>query len=108
MVKIRGYRVELGEIESALHRAEGVVGPETELVAFVTTAEGAALGPDAEARLRRQLAERLPKYMVPTELLWLDRLRTTSTIDETEVLPANLRNLTSMAAFVERKRAAVP
>ncbi|MCP4660287.1 MAG: acyl carrier protein [bacterium] len=27
-------------------------------------------------------------------------------IDETEVLPANLRNLSSMAAFIERKRAA--
>ncbi len=88
MVKIRGYRVELGEIESALHRVEGVVdaavvaverrhadGPETELVAFVSAAEGA----DGEARLRRQLAERLPKYMVPAEFRWLDRLPSTST-----------------------------
>ncbi|MCP4660288.1 MAG: amino acid adenylation domain-containing protein [bacterium] len=92
MVKIRGYRVELGEIENALHRVEGVVeaavaaverrhadGPETELVAFVTAAEGVPQGSEGEARLRRQLAERLPKYMVPAEFQWLDRLPSTST-----------------------------
>ncbi len=91
MVKIRGYRVEPGEIEIALHRAAGVVeaaviaverqgsdGPETELVAFVVADGEAAQSAEGEALLKRRLAQSLPKYMVPAELRWIDRLPTTS------------------------------
>ena len=80
-VKIRGNRVELGEIEAALlaHDAvrETVVvaradqGAQPRLVAYITAAEGVA--PDAGA-LRRYLQNRLPDYMVPSAFVALERL----------------------------------
>ncbi|HEX8150712.1 MAG TPA: amino acid adenylation domain-containing protein, partial [Pyrinomonadaceae bacterium] len=79
-VKIRGNRVELGEVEAALlaHDAvrEAVVvaraeqGGQPRLVAYVTS-EGEA--PDAGA-LRRFLQNRLPDYMVPSAFVALGRL----------------------------------
>ncbi|MCX2968940.1 MULTISPECIES: non-ribosomal peptide synthetase [Streptomyces] len=70
-VKVRGHRVEPGEIEHAARRLAGVAdavvlarpGPEgTELTACVTPGAGAAL--DA-AELRERLREELPPYLVP-------------------------------------------
>jgi amino acid adenylation domain-containing protein len=71
-VKIRGSRLELGEVESVLRSAPGVelgavlvVGQsheERELVAVMVPADGVAPEPDA---VRRHLKERLPDYMVP-------------------------------------------
>ncbi|MFF9479380.1 amino acid adenylation domain-containing protein [Streptomyces sp. NPDC014733] len=76
-VKIRGRRVEIGEIEHAVEGhpdvARGVVellkddGPER-LVAFVTAQPGGA--PDATA-VKEYVAGRLPAYMVPQEVLLL-------------------------------------
>ncbi|MET8944522.1 amino acid adenylation domain-containing protein [Streptomyces sp. NPDC004542] len=77
-LKIRGYRVELGEIESALLAQTGVVeavvaavhGPdgEVELAAVYTGSTR-----DTEGLLAR-LRERLPAYMVPSSLTALDAL----------------------------------
>jgi amino acid adenylation domain-containing protein len=69
MVKIRGYRVELGEVESALlaHPAlaeTAVVSVDEVLVAFVR-ASGAV--PSSE-EIREHCAGRLPSYMVPAEV----------------------------------------
>lgn len=90
MVKVRGYRVELGEVEDALHHAAGVTeaavvavdrdageGPHTELVAFVVPVRG----DDSETtdRVRRHLSEILPKYMIPVEFCCLPSLPMTST-----------------------------
>ncbi len=85
MVKVRGYRVELGEVEAALHAVEGVreaavvaVAREragtaqTELVAFAA-AEAVREGPVLD-----HLRATLPGYMVPTEIRFLDRLPSTS------------------------------
>lgn len=85
MVKIRGYRVELGEVEAALHRCgcrEAAVvarrradDADAELVAFVVLPTDS----DADARdLRRQLAGELPKYMIPAEVHVLTALPSTS------------------------------
>jgi yersiniabactin nonribosomal peptide synthetase len=68
-VKLRGHRIELGEVEAALRRHPGVSGgvallirePLPRLVAFVA-------GAVAETELRTLLAEHLPAYMVPEEL----------------------------------------
>ncbi|HET7229443.1 MAG TPA: amino acid adenylation domain-containing protein, partial [Longimicrobium sp.] len=69
-VKLRGLRVELGEIESALAAdpsvREAVVtvhgsGDDARLVAYLVPAEGAAVSVDA---LRERLARTLPPYMV--------------------------------------------
>ncbi len=76
-VKIRGHRVETGEIEAILRRQAGVrdarilpraVGQDMELVAYWVGDEAAAAG------LRQALTQRLPEYMVPRLMLRLDAL----------------------------------
>ncbi|MFI9407607.1 amino acid adenylation domain-containing protein [Nocardia sp. NPDC052316] len=77
-VKIRGLRIELGEIDAVLSRDEqveyavtiGRTGPAgaTVLVSYVLPAEGVEL--DTE-RLRVQVAAELPGYMVPGYLVVL-------------------------------------
>ncbi|MGF2687335.1 amino acid adenylation domain-containing protein [Marinobacter sp. DUT-3] len=67
-VKVRGFRVELGEIEAALQqhpsvRQAAVVVHQAALAAYWVTRDGCQV--DA-AGLRAHLAERLPEYMVPT------------------------------------------
>ena len=74
-VKVRGHRVELGEIESVLAREPAVA--EAVAVAVPHEEQGAVLlaavvlAPDAEANerdLRRACAARLPAYMVPERI----------------------------------------
>lgn len=71
-VKLRGFRIEIGEIENALLRVPGVrdgavvVVRGVRLVAFCTGAELV----DVQARL----AESLPAYMVPAAVHWRERL----------------------------------
>ncbi|HEY7076991.1 MAG TPA: condensation domain-containing protein [Solirubrobacteraceae bacterium] len=76
-VKVRGQRIELGEVEHALASHPGVTSAvallrEDELVAYVTPA---AL--DA-AQLRRHVAERLPAAMVPAAVVALAELPLTA------------------------------
>jgi amino acid adenylation domain-containing protein len=83
-VKVAGYRVEPGEIEAALQAQSGilevaVVAEETEgrpvrLVAHL----GAGPGVADDARLRRQLAIRLPAYMIPQAFVRHQRLPRTA------------------------------
>jgi len=80
-VKLRGYRIEPGEIETvltghpAVERAAVVVREDRpgdrRLVAYVT---GAA--PD-HSQLRAHLAERVPAYLVPSAFVTLDALQLT-------------------------------
>ena len=84
-VKIRGFRVEPGEVEQVLGRhpavQNAVVVAQREkpgsirLVAYVVLAEGA----DPEVDLLAFAAERLPAFMVPAELVVLERLPLTTT-----------------------------
>ncbi|GAA3728710.1 amino acid adenylation domain-containing protein [Salinactinospora qingdaonensis] len=84
-VKVRGVRVELGEIEAVLaERAEVAhavvlartdVGTTTTLVGYLVATAGAAI--DTEQVLT-ELAGRLPAAMVPTTLVELDHLPTTT------------------------------
>ncbi|WP_433056617.1 condensation domain-containing protein [Dactylosporangium sp. CS-033363] len=71
--KIRGYRVEPGEVETVLGSLPGV------RQAAVVVRDGALAAyaaPEAldPAELRRALAERLPAFLVPTHLTVLDRI----------------------------------
>ena len=72
-VKIRGHRVELGEIEAALsalpgvERAVALVGADRRLAAAVT-------GVAEPAQLRAFAAEQLPSAMVPERVVALDAL----------------------------------
>ena len=73
-VKISGFRIEIGEIESALVRLPGVrdgavVVSNKQLIAFYSGAEPL----DANA-LRKRLGEKLPTYMVPAAFHWRESL----------------------------------
>ncbi|MFF9765950.1 amino acid adenylation domain-containing protein [Streptomyces sp. NPDC014636] len=80
MVKIRGHRVELGEVESVLENHADVAeaaavavgeGVDTRLVAFVAPRSGRDLGVLA---LRQYLTQRLPRYLVADEVRLLSPL----------------------------------
>ncbi|MFL6256007.1 MAG: non-ribosomal peptide synthetase, partial [Pyrinomonadaceae bacterium] len=87
-VKLRGYRVELGEIEAVLRSCEGVrecvavVREETNgdarLVAYLTAETRGAGGERAEppsvARVREQARARLPEYMIPSAFVVLEKM----------------------------------
>jgi amino acid adenylation domain-containing protein len=84
-VKVRGFRVEPGEVEAVLARSglvrEAVVAVREDepgdkrLIAYVVAAEGddtAAGG--LQRRLREHLRERVPDYMVPSAFVTLDAM----------------------------------
>ncbi len=84
-VKVRGFRIEPGEIEAALRAHPGVreaaavargdaasgVAGGRRLVAYVVPADGAA---PVAAELRAHLREHVPEYMVPSAFVALDAL----------------------------------
>jgi amino acid adenylation domain-containing protein len=82
-VKVRGFRVEPGEVEAALLRLDTVdlaaVRPirdpdgEQRLVAYVPDAA------DPPTMLRERLTEMLPSYMIPTEWVRIDHFPLTPT-----------------------------
>lgn len=82
-VKLRGYRVELGEIESALLAAEGVTQAAVQLVQsdgrLALHAWVGGAGAPAPESLLRLLRLRLPDYMVPARLAVLPELPCSST-----------------------------
>ncbi|WP_434045319.1 MULTISPECIES: AMP-binding protein [Sorangium] len=87
MVKVRGYRVEPGEVEAALAshpavRQAAVIAVEDPrlgktLRGFVALT--ADRGDADDRALRMYLAERLPPYMVPEKIVAMDELPRTST-----------------------------
>lgn len=78
-VKLRGYGIELGEIESVLRRHEQVQeaivvardqeGEEKRLVAYVVAEASARV-----SELRAWLRERLPEFMTPTAFVMMEAL----------------------------------
>jgi D-alanine--poly(phosphoribitol) ligase subunit 1 len=79
-IKIGGYRIELMEIDAALRALGGVTsaaavplrrpdGSVARIVAFVATGRDDGCLPDTLADWKARLAERLPPYMIPSELL---------------------------------------
>ncbi|WP_042934786.1 amino acid adenylation domain-containing protein, partial [Pseudomonas gingeri] len=86
-VKIRGYRVEPGEVAQWLLALDGVAeavvlalplesdATRLQLVAYCVAATGVALQVEA---LRQQLQTGLPEYLVPAQILLLERLPLTA------------------------------
>ncbi|MEX2218601.1 MAG: amino acid adenylation domain-containing protein [Phycisphaerales bacterium] len=104
-VKVRGYRVELGDVESVLagHPAvrEVIAGTREEgesrsLVAYATLKPRATL---TLGDLRRWATERLPGYMVPTGLLVVDKMPRT---------PNGKTDRAALAAMAARAPAPAP
>jgi amino acid adenylation domain-containing protein len=88
-VKVRGFRIEPGEIESALCEHAGVkeaivvafeeMGGEKRLIAYLVARQlHKDEGGPSISELRSYLKERLPEYMVPSAFVYLDALPLTS------------------------------
>jgi amino acid adenylation domain-containing protein len=99
-IKLRGHRIELGEIEQSLLGAPGVVQAavavrDGELVAYL-------VGAGELAPIRAHVAGSLPRYMIPRDYLWLDRLpRTLNGKLDRAALPAPERTDVSPTATVD-------
>ncbi|NND03046.1 MAG: AMP-binding protein, partial [Acidimicrobiia bacterium] len=82
-IKSRGYRIELGDIEAALMAHPGIV--ECAVVALpddqiTNRIKAWVVGDNTdEASIVRFVADRLPKYMIPEDFEFSDRLPKTST-----------------------------
>ncbi|WP_158632479.1 non-ribosomal peptide synthetase [Verrucosispora sp. FIM060022] len=88
-VKLRGFRIELAEIEATI-AADPAIGQvavivredrpgDKRLVAYIAPAHGVAARTDAgwEAAVRQRTARTLPDYMVPSAVVVLDQLPVT-------------------------------
>lgn len=84
-IKVRGFRVELGEIEAVMRQHPRVTGSlavesgestATHIVGYLTDAEGTR---GSAEWLREFLAERLPEFMIPAHFVALDAFPLTST-----------------------------
>jgi amino acid adenylation domain-containing protein len=108
-IKLRGFRIEPGEIETALaqHPAVGeavVAAAESpgigrQLVAYVVFRDGAAA---ATGELRAFIAKRLPDYMIPSAFVALDAmpLGQNGKIDRRALRPPERPNVESPPNFV--------
>ncbi|MFD1888503.1 non-ribosomal peptide synthetase family protein [Paenibacillus wenxiniae] len=80
-IKIRGHRIEIGEIEDNLNKYEAIqdavvvakkdASNQNMLVAYFTTSDGSKLSP---AVIKQFLADRLPSYFVPKFVCQLDEI----------------------------------
>lgn len=82
-VKIRGYRIETGEIESVLASYPGVrkavvIPKEFESGHKYLAAYVAGDGGPGTDGLRSYLEAKLPAYMVPSALMWVDSIKLTT------------------------------
>ncbi|WP_347219696.1 amino acid adenylation domain-containing protein [Chryseobacterium sp.] len=84
-IKIRGFRVELGEIERTLSQQENVqeaivitkdtVGNNKYLIAFIVPKPGSEKD---ITTVRNLLKEELPGYMIPSQIIFIDKIPLTA------------------------------
>ncbi|GAA3703900.1 non-ribosomal peptide synthetase [Gordonia hankookensis] len=111
-VKVRGHRIEPGEIEAALLRnpvvrqavAVGKPGPhgDTVLVGYVVGFDSAHVdgGAPQPREIRDELARTLPRHMVPSTIVVLDAIPTTPSgkVDERSLPDPEFVSMTAFAA----------
>lgn len=78
-VKVRGYRIELQEIETVLRMIEGITdaavitkayaGGDNQILAYVVSSQSMSMN-----ELREKLKEQLPDYMIPAGILKIDEI----------------------------------
>ncbi len=104
-VKVRGFRIEAGEVESALVQhpdveEAAVLAQEDDLLAFIRSRKGrpAPTQPDAAQWLRR----RLPEYMIPSVLHSISRIPLTPSgkVDQRALEALRPRDVVRTAAFI--------
>lgn len=87
-VKVRGFRIELGEVEAVLKSVDGVddcvvltvgeaAASDRKLVAYVSASSEHSYT-DLEANLLQSAKEQLPRFMVPSAIVVLERLPLTA------------------------------
>ena len=84
-VKLRGYRIDLGDIETSLRQhslvREAVVlnkgyGPSDQrLIAYLAPKDKTTTREKLEEELRPFLKDKLPEYMVPSEFIRVEEMR---------------------------------
>ncbi|MFD6392829.1 amino acid adenylation domain-containing protein [Nocardia sp. NPDC060259] len=111
-IKVRGYRVELGEVEASLGALPGVAaaaatirrsGDSTRLVGYLVPEAGRTLDAD---QLRHRLTTLVPDHLVPSALVVLDALPATvnGKLDRA-ALPAPQLTSTGRPPRTEQERA---
>jgi len=112
-VKLRGQRIEPGEIEALLRMAPGVhdavvIVRDEQLIGYVARGDAASLD---RAALLDSLRAQLPAYMVPSQLIELDALPVTPNGKcDRHALPAPVREAAAaveLATDTERALAAI-
>jgi acyl-CoA synthetase (AMP-forming)/AMP-acid ligase II/acyl carrier protein len=106
-IKLRGHRIEPGEIEAFLEQCRGVRQAvvvlredregDKRLVAYLVAPAG---GPESPAELRATLASKLPDYMIPSAFVFLPSFPLTDNgkIDRKALLKLPPPNLSAEAA----------
>lgn len=120
-VKVRGYRIEIGEVEVVLNGIEGVkqavvtaksdLAGQSKLIAYLVASSEDIHTPF----VRKQLESLLPEYMIPSSFVWLEAFpKTTSGKVDKKALPAPEQKrpeisvlYTPPATTLEKKIAAV-
>lgn len=105
-VKIRGHRIELGEVEAAMHKVEAVqkavvIAREEEDGLLQLCAYYVSNKPITIAEIREQLSQELPDYMIPSHYVQLEQLPLTSNGKiNRKALPAPEVSLEQIAEYV--------
>ncbi|MHC5564837.1 amino acid adenylation domain-containing protein [Bacillus spizizenii] len=105
-VKIRGHRIELGEVEAAMHKVEAVqkavvIAREEEDGLQQLCAYYVSNKPITIEEIREQLSQELPDYMIPSHYVQLEQLPLTSNGKiNRKALPAPEVSLEQIAEYV--------
>ncbi|KAJ1956545.1 hypothetical protein IWQ62_005279, partial [Dispira parvispora] len=105
-VKLRGFRVELGEVESAVYKASPHVQQvvalvkQGKLVAYVASTDQQVV---SITELRKCLSQSLPSFMVPDYFVWIAEFPHTSNgkVDRKKLTALNLPDVDDNANIVQ-------